>query len=154
MNPPITGLCFMPMTLASVAGAIIALLMAAGLIVLALAVSTWDSFAFVISSMAVGEIGFMLASVALTIMAMSSLGDEHAGLAAGLVNTSNQLGGGLGLGIVAAVVAAAATKAEVDATAALGFLTCLAFVVLALILCATPALSTIFGRRVNHAGVE
>jgi hypothetical protein len=105
MNPPITGLCFMPMTLASVARAIIALLMAAGLIVLALAVSTWDSFAFVISSMAVGEIGFMLASVALTIMAMSSLGDEHAGLAAGLVNTSNQLGGGLGLGIVAAVVA-------------------------------------------------
>jgi EmrB/QacA subfamily drug resistance transporter len=172
MNPLITGLWFMPMTLASVAGAIIAgrltvrlgsriaaivglVLMAAGLIVLALAVGTWDSFALVISSMAVGEIGFMLASVALTIMAMSTLGDEHAGLAAGLVNTSNQLGGGLGLGIVAAVVAAAATKAEVDATAlALGFLTCLAFVVLALILCATPALSTIFGQRVNHAGVE
>ena len=120
----------MPMTLASVAGAIIAgrvtvrpgsqtaaivglVLMATRLIVLALAVSAWNSFALVISSMAVGEIGFMLAGVALTIMAMSSLGDEHAGL----VNTSNQLGGGLGLGVVAAVVAAAATKAEVDATA-------------------------------------
>jgi MFS family permease len=172
MNPLVTGLWFAPMTVASIAGAIIAgrltvrlgsriaamvglVLMAAGLIVLALAVGIWNSFVLVISSMVVGEVGFMLGSVALTIMATSSLGDQHAGLAAGLVNTSNQLGGGLGLGIVTAVVAATATNAEVDTAAlALGFLTCLAFVATALILCATPALSTISKRPFGHAGVK
>jgi hypothetical protein len=83
----------------------------------------------------VGETGFMLGSVALTIMATSSLGDHHAGLGSGLVNTSNQLGGGFGLGVVAAVVAATAAQSAIDATAlTLGFLTCLAFVMSALIL--------------------
>ena len=109
--------------------------MAAGLIILMLAVAIWDSFDLVIVGMVVGEAGFMLGSVALTIMATTSLDDRHAGLASGLVNTSNQLGGGFGLGIVAAVVAATASQAAIDATALTsGFLTCLAFVVPALIL--------------------
>jgi MFS family permease len=64
-------------------------LMAAGLIILMLAVAIWDSFDLVIIGMVVGEAGFMLACVALTIMATTSLDDRHAGLASGLVNTSN-----------------------------------------------------------------
>ena len=62
--------------------------------------------------MIVGETGFTSGSVALTIMATSSLGVQHAGLAAGLVNTSNQLGGGFGLGIVATVVAITAEQSS------------------------------------------
>ena len=152
LDPLISGLWFIPMTIASVLAAIIAgratvrlgtrttamiglVLMAAGLIILMLAVAIWDSFDLVIVGMVVGEAGFMLGSVALTIMATTSLDDRHAGLASGLVNTSNQLGGGFGLGIVAAVVAATASQAAIDETALTsGFLTCLAFVVPALIL--------------------
>jgi tellurite resistance protein TehA-like permease len=118
-------------------------LMAGGLVVLAPAVGPWTSFALVVVGMVVGETGFMLGSVALTIMATSSLGDQHAGLAAGLVNTSTQLGGGCGLGIVATVVASTAEQSGmVDANALMfGFLTCLGFVLSALILSrrATPA---------------
>jgi MFS family permease len=154
MNPLISGLWFAPMTVASVAGAIIAgratvrlgtrraaviglIVMACGLVVLTLAVGSWNSFALIIVGPVVGEIGFMLGSVALTIMATSSLGDQHAGLAAGLVNTSNQLGGGFGLGIVAAVVGATASQAGIDATAlTFGFLTCLAFVIAAFLVVA------------------
>jgi EmrB/QacA subfamily drug resistance transporter len=152
MDPLISGLWFAPMTVASVIGAINAgratvrlgsrrtamiglVLMAAGLIVLALAVGIWESFDLAIVGTVAGETGFTLGSVALTIMATSSLGDHHAGLGSGLVNTSNQLGGGFGLGVVAAVVAATAAQSAIDATAlTLGFLTCLAFVVSALIL--------------------
>jgi len=173
MNPMTSGLWFAPMTAASVAGAIIAgrvaprigtrttamiglVLMAGGLVVLALAVGPWNSFALVIVGMIVGEIGFTSGSVALTIMATSSLGDQHAGLAAGLVNTSNQLGGGFGLGIVATVVAISAEQSgTVDAKAlTFGFLACLSFVVPALILSSRPALSTISEHRYDHAGVE
>jgi EmrB/QacA subfamily drug resistance transporter len=154
MGPLISGLWFAPMTVASVIGAIIAgratvrignrttamvglVLMAAGLIVLALAVGIWESFDLAIVGTVVGETGFTLGSVALTIMATSSLGDHHAGLGSGLVNTSNQLGGGFGLGVVAAVVAATAAQSGIDATAlTLGFLTCLAFVLSALVLVA------------------
>jgi MFS family permease len=143
---------FAPMTLASVAGAVLAgrtthrfgprpvalvgqLLVAGSLVVMALAVAIWNSFGLVITGMVAGETGFMLSSVALTILATTSLDDQHAGLAAGLINTSTQLGGGFGLGIVATVVAvtsAQATIAETSITA--GFVTCLAFVVPALIL--------------------
>ena len=106
--------------------------------------------------MIVGETGFTSGSVALTIMATSSLGDQRAGLAAGLVNTSNQLGGGFGLGIVATVVAITAEQSgAVDAKALVfGFLACLSFVVPALILSSRPALSTITEHRHNHAGAE
>ena len=152
LDPLISGLWFTPMTVASVLAAIIAgratvrlgtrttamiglVLMAAGLIILMLAVAIWDSFDLVIVGMVVGEAGFMLGSVALTIMATTSLDDRHAGLASGLVNTSNQLGGGFGLGVVAAVVAATASQSAIDESALTsGFLTCLAFVVPALIL--------------------
>jgi tellurite resistance protein TehA-like permease len=79
----------------------------------------------------------MLGSVALTIVATSSLDDRHAGLAAGLLNTATQVGGGLGLGIVSAVVAAAAAGAITGHALYLGFGACLGFTALALVLVAT-----------------
>ena len=173
LNPLISGLWFAPMTAASVAGAIIAGratprigpqataiiglgVMAGGLVVLALALGAWNSFSLVITGMVVGETGFMLGSVALTVMATSSLGDQHAGLAAGLVNTSTQLGGGFGLGIVATAVAAAADKSGmIDAKAlTIGFLTCLSFVIPALILSSRRILSTSSGQTASYRQAE
>jgi MFS family permease len=154
MDPLVSGLWFAPMTVASVIGAVVAgratvwvgtratamaglLILGGSVFVMALAVDRSGGFGAVIASMVVGEAGFMLGSVALTIVATSRLGDQHAGLAAGLINTSTQLGGGFGLGIVATVAAATASQAAVDpAGLKFGFLTCLAFVVPALILAA------------------
>jgi MFS family permease len=152
MNPLASGLWFTPMTLASVAGAALAgraalkfglrptavagqLLVAGGLVVMALGVATPSGFAAVITGMVLGETGFMLSSVAFTIAATGSLDDHHAGLAAGLLNTATQLGGGVGLGIVASLVAGAAGQTPI-ASLVTGFLTCIAFSAGALILAA------------------
>jgi fructose-specific phosphotransferase system IIC component len=76
----------------------------------------------------------MLTSVALTIVATSSLRREHGGLASGLVNTATQLGGGLGLALVATVVAATVSTSDVTASAlGAGFLACLVVVAAALL---------------------
>jgi EmrB/QacA subfamily drug resistance transporter len=118
-----TGMLFVPMTLAAVVAAGLAGrlstifglrrtaamglgLVAAGLVVMSGGVTgaPW----VVVAGMVVGEAGFMLANVPLTIAATSSLQDHHAGLAAGLANTAMQLGGALGLGVVAAVASTAA----------------------------------------------
>jgi MFS family permease len=60
----------------------------------------------------VAEAGLMFANVSLTIAATGGVDEGKRGLAAGLLNTSVQLGNAWGLGLIAAVVAAA--------TAALG----------------------------------
>jgi hypothetical protein len=71
----------------------------------------------------------------LTIVATESLDGRHSGLAAGLLNTATQLGGGIGLGIAATIVAAATPPTEVTGQALrLGFLTCVVFSLLALVL--------------------
>jgi hypothetical protein len=49
----------------------------------------------------------MLSNVLLTIVGSGSAGEDERGLAAGLLNTSMQLGNAWGLGVVATVVAAA-----------------------------------------------
>jgi EmrB/QacA subfamily drug resistance transporter len=148
----VSGLLFAPMTAASIAGAVTAgraavalgtgrtvviglLLVTVGLAAMALAMSQSYGLATVLIGMIVGEFGFMLASVGLTVVATSSLEDKHAGLAAGLLNTSTQLGGGVGLGIVAAVVAATAPHGDITAhSLQLGFLSCGLFSLLALAL--------------------
>jgi MFS family permease len=143
MSPFASGLWFTPMTVASVAGAAFAgraalrfgirptavtgqLLVAAGLVVMALGVATPDGFGAVIIGMTVGETGFMLGSVAFTIAATSSLDDGRAGLAAGLLNTATQLGGGVGLGIVASLFAGATGQTAI-ASVQVGFLVCMVF---------------------------
>jgi EmrB/QacA subfamily drug resistance transporter len=150
MNPFVSGLWFTPMTLASVAGAAIAgravlrfgirptavtgqLLVTAGLVVMMLGVATPTGFAAVVAGMTLGETGFMLGSVAFTIAATSSLDDRQAGLAAGLINTATQLGGGVGLGIVASLFADTTGRTAI-ASIQIGFLTCVAFSAGALLL--------------------
>jgi hypothetical protein len=61
--------------------------------------------AFVLLGMVIGEGGFMLSNVPLTIVGSGSAGEDERGLAAGLLNTSMQLGNAWGLGVVATVVA-------------------------------------------------
>ena len=140
----VSGLLFAPMTLASVAGAMLAggitvrlgtrrtaatgiTVVIAGLIAMAVGATAGHALGWVMTGMVVGEIGFMLGSVALTIAATGSLTDEHAGLAAGLLNTSTQLGGGVGLGIVAAVVTATAHGDITAGALQAGFLACVVF---------------------------
>jgi hypothetical protein len=52
--------------------------------------------------------GFGLAGLPLTVAATSGLGDEHAGLAAGLLNASRQIGGAVLLAALVAVATAVA----------------------------------------------
>jgi EmrB/QacA subfamily drug resistance transporter len=115
------GLLFIPMTLASVVAAPVAgrlatglglrttaasglALVAAGLLLMT-PMSVGGGLVFVLLGMVVGEIGFMFSNVPLTIAGSGGTGER--GLAAGLLNTSIQLGNAWGLGVVATVVAAA-----------------------------------------------
>jgi hypothetical protein len=78
--------------------------------------------------------------VSLTAAATSSLPGGQSGLAAGLLNSSIQLGSGWGLGIVAVVVAATLGPAAADDLGGYadslrwGLFTCLCFCAIALLL--------------------
>jgi EmrB/QacA subfamily drug resistance transporter len=150
------GLLFIPMTLASVVAAPSAgrlatrfglrttassglALVAVGLLLMT-PMSLGSGLAFVLLGMVVGEIGFMLSNVPLTIAGSGSAGEDERGLAAGLLNTSMQLGNAWGLGVVATVVASAsaALGGEAGGPEALvgglrwGLYACVGFAVLAL----------------------
>jgi EmrB/QacA subfamily drug resistance transporter len=148
------GLLFIPMTLASVLTALVAgrlatrlglrmtaawglALVAVGLLLMT-SMSVGGGLVFVLLGMVVGEIGFMFSNVPLTIAGSGGTGER--GLAAGLLNTSIQLGNAWGLGVVATVVAAAsaALGGEAGGSEALvgglrwGLYACVGFAVLAL----------------------
>jgi predicted MFS family arabinose efflux permease len=149
------GLLFIPMTLASVVAAPVAgrlatrlgvrmtaslglALVAVGLLFMT-PMSVGGGLVFVLCGMVIGEGGFMLSNVPLTIVGSGSAGEER-GLAAGLLNTSMQLGNAWGLGVVATVVAATsvALGGEAGGSEALvgglrwGLYACVGFAVLAL----------------------
>jgi EmrB/QacA subfamily drug resistance transporter len=151
------GLLFIPMTLASVVVAPVAgrlatrlgvrttasaglALVAVGLLLMT-TMSVGDGLIFVLLGMVIGEGGFMLSNVPLTIVGSGSAGEDERGLAAGLLNTSMQLGSAWGLGVVATVAAAAsaALGGEAGGPEALvgglrwGLYACVGFVVLALL---------------------
>jgi MFS family permease len=69
--------------------------------------SSEGGLVFVLCGMVIGEAGFMLSNVSLTVSGSGSAGEDERGLAAGPLNTSIQLGNAWGLGVVATVVAAA-----------------------------------------------
>ncbi|MDP8947173.1 MAG: MFS transporter [Actinomycetota bacterium] len=120
-----TGLLFSPMTLASVAAAPAAgrlatrlgvrTMAASGLALVAVGLllmtrmSESGGLPIVLLGMVVGEGGFMFSNVSLMIAGSGSTGEGQRGLAAGLLNTSIQLGNAWGLGVVATVVAAVTT---------------------------------------------
>ena len=151
-----TGLLFIPMTLASVVTAPVAgrlvtrigvrttatsglALVAVGLLLMT-PMSVGGGLVLVLCGMVIGEGGFMLSNVPLTIVGSGSAGEDERGLAAGLLNTSMQVGSAWGLGVVATVVAAAsaALGGEAGGSEALvgglrwGLYACVGFVVLAL----------------------
>ena len=155
-GPLTAGLLFVPMTLVSVVAAPVAgslatrlgvrttassglALVAAGLLLMT-PMSAGGGLVFVLCGMVVGEIGFMLSNVPLTIAGSGSAGEGELGLSAGLLNTSIQLGNAWGLGVVATVIAAAtaALGGEAAGSQALvgglrwGVLACAGFAVLAL----------------------
>jgi EmrB/QacA subfamily drug resistance transporter len=155
-NPLTAGLLFSPMTLASVVAAPVAgrlatrlgvrttassglALVAVGLLLMT-RMSSGGGLVLVLCSMVIGEIGFMLSNVPLTIAGSGGTGEGERGLVAGLLNTSIQLGNAWGLGVVATVVAAVTTAlgGEAAGPEALvgglrwGVLACVGFAVLAL----------------------
>src|SRR5215203_4063320 len=130
-DPLAAGLLFLPMTLAAVVAASAAdrlatrlglrttassglALVAAGLLLMT-RMSEGRGLLFVISGMVVGEVGFVLSNVPLTIAGSGGAVEYDTGLAAGLLNTPIQLGNDWGLGVVATLVAAVATNLGGDA---------------------------------------
>jgi hypothetical protein len=65
----------------------------------------------VIRERVIGEAGFMISNAGLTVAGTAGVRAERSGLAAGLLNTSMQLGGGIGLAFAAVVVGAALSGA-------------------------------------------
>ncbi len=148
-GPLVAGLLFIPMTLSSVPAALVAgrlttrfgvkftaagglVLVGAGLLLMAYAPGP-GGLPFVLAGMVVGETGFMLSNVPLTIAATS--GADERGLASGLMNTSIQLGNAFGLAAVATVVAAVATSGGGEALIGglrWGLLLCVGIVLIAL----------------------
>jgi EmrB/QacA subfamily drug resistance transporter len=136
-SPIETGLRFVPMTVASVAAAVLSgrmvtrlgaktttitglvLLVSGGLLMMQLSVEGLSPE--LLTGMVIAESGFMMAAVPMNLSATSGVGEERRGLAGGLVNTSGQLGNAWGLGVIATVVAARASAlgAETTATEAL-----------------------------------
>jgi EmrB/QacA subfamily drug resistance transporter len=175
-GPLAAGLLFSPMTLASVVAAPVAgrlvtrsgarmtgasglALVAVGLLLMS-SMSESGPILIVLSGMVVGEMGFMFSNVSLTIA--GSGGTSERGLAAGLLNTSIQLGNAWGLGVVATLVAAVTTVlgGESAGTEALvgglrsGVYACAGFAVLALavVLLGLPGHSSLDKREVPEDG--
>jgi len=153
-GPLAAGLLFAPMTVSSIPAALVAgrlvtrfgvkptatgglLLIGAGLVLMT-RMSEAGGLPFVLGGMVVGESGFMLCNVPLTIAATGGMDEHERGLASGLMNTSIQLGNGFGLAAVATVAAAVASSEPAGGSEALigglewGLLVCIGIVVIAL----------------------
>ena len=146
-GPLAAGLLFLPMALASVAGAPLAGRLASGLgagraaalglggvavgLLLMAGVSEEGGLLIVLAGTVVGEAGFMFSNVSLTIAGSGGAGEDGRGLAAGLLNTSIQLGNAWGLGAVATLIAAVAASGSLADGLRAGFLLCTVFAVLA-----------------------
>lgn len=124
-GPLSAGFLFLPMALITVVAARVAgrlatrlglrttaasrlALIATGILLMTL-MSESCGLVFVLSGMVVGEAGFMLSNVPLTIAASGGTGEDKRGLGAGLMNTCIQLGNAWGLAVVATVIAASST---------------------------------------------
>jgi MFS family permease len=145
-GPLAAGLLFLPMALASVAAAAVAGRLATNLgtartaalglggvaagLLLMMAVSWEGGLLVVLAGTVVGEAGFMFSTVSLTIAGTGATDEDGRGLAAGLLNTSVQLGNAWGLGVAATLVAAAAGSLAGGLGA--GLLACTGFALLAI----------------------
>jgi MFS family permease len=105
-------------------------LIGAGVLLMTL-MSETSGLLFVLCGMVVGESGFMLSNVPLTIAATGGVGEDERGLASGLMNTSIQLGNAFGLAAVATVVASGGGEMLVGGLR-WGLFVCVGIVVVAL----------------------
>jgi EmrB/QacA subfamily drug resistance transporter len=120
LSPLVTGLCFLPMTLviflcASRAGRLVGrygvrsvlgaglLLMASGMLLFARIGPSGSALGFIVLPGILTAAGIGLSIVPSTIFATQGVGPAQAGLASGLVNTSRQAGGGLGLAFLISI---------------------------------------------------
>jgi EmrB/QacA subfamily drug resistance transporter len=125
-----------------------------GLVFIAVALLWWSQVSpdgnyvsDILGPSVVAAIGLGLAFVSITIAAVAGVAERESGLASGLINTSQQVGGALGLAILATIansvtddkLATATTPAEQGAALTDGFqqafLTGAGFAILALIVC-------------------
>jgi EmrB/QacA subfamily drug resistance transporter len=128
----------------------------AGCVLMAIALIWWSQISpdgsyvsDILGPSVVAAIGLGLGFVAITIAAVAGVAEHESGLASGLINTSQQVGGALGLAILATIAnsvtddkhAGATTPAEQGAALTDGFqqafLAGAGFAILALILCLT-----------------
>jgi EmrB/QacA subfamily drug resistance transporter len=90
------------------------LLLAAGLLFYARAPAGGDYWTDLFAGMVIVGIGAPLIFMPTTLWAMSEVGERTAGLASGLVNTAWQVGGALGLAVLASVAAARGDSLRAD----------------------------------------
>ncbi len=154
LSPLDAGLAFLPMTLvlmasASVAGKLVGrwgvravlgsglVLMATGMLLMARIGPSGSALGYVVLPGLLTAAGIGLSVVPSTVFATQGAGPARAGLASGLVNTSRQVGGGIGLALLA-TLATQATSAAVGRNVAvpvaltqgfrLAYLVCASFV--------------------------
>ena len=129
-SPVHAGVVFLPMTLlvvvsAPLAGRLTDLIgprwpIAVGMLLLAVALWSFStlgaqsSFLDMLPGMLVGGVGMGLAMGPMTTAALSTVPVDEAGVASGVVTTSRQVGGALGIALMGAIVAAAETVPPTD----------------------------------------
>jgi EmrB/QacA subfamily drug resistance transporter len=119
-SPLTTGLAFLPVTFGIGIGATIAekliprfglrpvlltgmLVAAAGLAVLAATTKVGGHYPGIVGGLFPMSIGMGVTFVSLTLVATTDVGESEAGLASGIFNTSQQIGGALGLAILSSI---------------------------------------------------
>jgi predicted MFS family arabinose efflux permease len=138
-SPVHTGVIFLPMSLLVVVSAPIAgkatdhfgprWPIAIGMTLLSLALFSFSrlgvdaSFADLLPGMLVGGVGIGVAMGPMTTAALSTVPVDEAGVASGVVTTSRQVGGALGVALMGAIVAAAETVAPTDPRFGIQFVT-------------------------------
>ena len=129
-SPVHTGVVFLPMTILVVVSAPLAgkltdvigprwpitvgmTMLAAGLLVFS-RLGVGAGFLDLLPGMVIGGIGMGVAMGPMTTAALSAVSVDEAGVASGVVTTSRQVGGALGIAVMGAIVAAAETVAPTD----------------------------------------
>ena len=167
LSPLATGLTFLPMALAIVAGASQAgklvgrfgvravlgsglVMLAAGLLLFARIGVSGSALGYVMLPGLLTGLGIGLSVVSSTIFATQGAGPAQSGLASGLVNTSRQAGGGLGLALLISLATeytsrSIGTNAAVPVALTDGFR--LAYLIGAGFVIAAAAVTFVFGRN-------
>jgi len=119
-SPLTTGLAFLPVTFGIAIGATLAekliprvglrpvlltgmLVAAAGLAVLAATTKVGGHYPGIVGGLLPMSIGIGATFVSLTLVATTNVGESDAGLASGIFNTSQQIGGALGLAVLSSI---------------------------------------------------